>query len=68
MIWGQTKEQAKAAFERPTLVFAWRPIRLVDGRWAWMTHVLRKWVEDEGANWAGDGSRYEYEEWPGRDV
>ena len=39
MIWGSTYKQLFAC----RTWFAWRPVRLVDGRWAWMCTLQRKW-------------------------
>lgn len=42
MIWG-TKYNERAVEEHPTW-FAWRPVHLVDGRWAWWQRVYYKTI------------------------
>lgn len=59
MIWGETWEQRKARLEAPSRVYAWRPRRLDDGRWVWLTYYHRKWWEDPNPTWAGDSSRWQ---------
>lgn len=44
MIWGQKYGEREAALARrrgPHEWFAWRPVRLDDGRWAWLRVVFR---------------------------
>lgn len=62
MIWGQKYEDLKREYETQKLVFALFPKRLADGRTVWLDYVWRKWNEDQGANWAGDSSHWEYYE------
>jgi hypothetical protein len=60
MIWGETFDHRKARMLAPHLWFAWRPIRLVTGEWAWLTNVMRVWWDDKYANYAYDSSRWVY--------
>ena len=42
------------------LVFAWWPVATEAGTIIWLEHVGRRWWNDEGANYAGDSSRWLY--------
>ena len=40
MIWGQTYEEVRLKKEKRLLTwFAWYPVTLTDGRWAWLCRV-----------------------------
>lgn len=41
MIWGRTKAE-RDSYRKGHRWFAWRPVRLEDGRWAWMNTVWRE--------------------------
>lgn len=46
MIWGETHKQRKAredAARKPHRWFVWHPVRLTDGRYAWLRYVTRQW-------------------------
>ncbi len=60
MIWGETYKQRSSRMHRQTKYFAWWPVQLDDGRWAWIEKVMRTWWEDEATNWAGDDSCWKY--------
>lgn len=62
MIWGNKTGETTIQIENWHMWFALRIVRLNDGRWAWLSHVERRWVEDQNANWAGDSSQWEYRE------
>ncbi len=54
MIWGRTKEEQwmirekwKQNHEKETLWFAWRPVRLKDGRWVWWQTVRRRYYNPD---------------------
>jgi len=42
MIWGKTRKEFNDRRENWHKWFAWRPIILDDGRWAWLQFVQRK--------------------------
>jgi len=42
MILGTRNERKPKLWREWTRWFAWRPVRLMDGRWAWLCHVARK--------------------------
>lgn len=41
MIWGRTNAQWIAHVTERRLWFAWHPVLLRDGRWAWLEYVWR---------------------------
>jgi hypothetical protein len=41
VIWGSKRHAKEAAERRWHEWFAWKPVHLVDGRWAWLTAVDR---------------------------
>lgn len=43
MIWGETDDAYSARLHTPHRWFAWRPVLLEDGRWAWLQTVERQW-------------------------
>lgn len=59
MIVGRTYA-ARAPSTTPHEWFAWHPVRMEDGRLAWLTVVLRQWRWHENATWVADYSGYAY--------
>ena len=52
MIWGETDEQRHARRYTWHRWFAWRPVRVNDGRWVWRETVARKRVDGiNGMKW-----------------
>lgn len=51
MIWGQKRHE----FRR---VFAWRPVHLCDGRWAWMQFVWRIGMEADALGYRAPFSMF----------
>lgn len=60
MKFGLTHGQRKLIQDTPTDVFAWLPIRLEDGRRAWLEMVRKHYFRDPSPTWAGDDSYYYY--------
>lgn len=55
MIWGKTnKEKEQQRQNRDSNWFAWRPVKLVSGRWCWLERLHRVFW----ANWSGCGYDY----------
>lgn len=50
MIWGRTHDESPAG----RWWYAWHPVRLEDGRWAWCQLVYRRTRSSYGDSW------YEY--------
>ncbi len=59
MIYGKTSEQAHNDAVTWQLWFAWRPVRLIDGRRVWLETIQRKWTAIEGG-WDGPWWRRDY--------
>jgi hypothetical protein len=62
LIFGKTREDRNRAIFEWRCVFAWWPMRLDDGRTAWLEWIEYRWFDDYSANWAGDSSRWQYRE------
>lgn len=43
MKWGKTNAQVEEGRE-PNIWFAWHPVHLQDGRWAWLEKVEREYA------------------------
>ena len=56
MKWGKTNKQVDKDRE-PRVWFAWHPVHLVDGRWAWLEHVEREYAANAGG-WKSAGWIY----------
>jgi hypothetical protein len=55
MIWGKLKKEYYSRMEKKdkTNWFAWRPMKLRDGRWIWMERVYAYWE-----SWRAGGKTY----------
>ncbi len=60
MIWGRTKEEERWITTTWNRWFAWYPVRLTDGRMAWLVVVERRWTELEDGGWTGPYGRLDY--------
>jgi hypothetical protein len=45
VIFGKTEAEQRARIGHREIWFAWRPVRLLDGRVAWLERVRRCWDE-----------------------
>jgi hypothetical protein len=59
MIYGRMWD-VEENWKQPRRWFAWHPVRLDDGRKAWLEHVERYFWDDPDENWAGGDSRTRY--------
>lgn len=50
MIWGRTDDEARTVAKMWRRWFAWRPVRLLDGRLAWLQVV--EWRARDEVGWA----------------
>jgi len=50
MIWG-TKNKIKKPWRITWFWFAWRPVKLLDGRWVWWQKVEKFYVRYTGRDW-----------------
>lgn len=62
MIFGQTHEERTkaAAVANQEIWYAWRPVQLEDGRFAWCEYVRREWWRDPHIFQDKDDSRWKY--------
>jgi len=55
MIWGKTNvERQRLEREKNAHWFAWFPVELKDGRWAWLEYLER----EPFSSWGGSGYYY----------
>lgn len=57
MIFGRTTEEKNKKYDHH-LWYAWYPVKLLDGRWAWLQYVTRCWIDVSTYN-----SAYKYNYW-----
>lgn len=64
MIWGETDDAYSTRITTPHAWFAWHPVTLTDGRWAWLTTVQRTLEKCGIVSEISDGVRFFYRPLP----